>query len=163
MLFHALRLLVPALWLGLIIGISVIETPLKFQAPGITLPIGLGIGRIVFTAMNIVEGVFAIILLIAVFVSRPRLTEWLLSLAVVGVLAAKALIIRPALGTTTDAVMEGTSAGGSGMHVVYVAAEGVLIVLLVWLMIATARSLLRHPQRGSSPDDAAADADAAER
>ena len=51
----AARLVLPALWLGLIIGISLIEAPLKFQAPGITIPLGLGIGRLVFTAMNIVE------------------------------------------------------------------------------------------------------------
>ena len=29
-----LRLIVPALWMGLIIGLSFIETPLKFLAPG---------------------------------------------------------------------------------------------------------------------------------
>ena len=31
-------------WLGLVAGISLIEAPLKFRAPGITLALGLGIG-----------------------------------------------------------------------------------------------------------------------
>ena len=57
MLTRAARLVLPAVWLGLIIGISLIETPLKFQAPGMTIPLGLGIGRLVFAAMNIAEAV----------------------------------------------------------------------------------------------------------
>ncbi len=31
-------------WFGLTLGLSFIETPLKFQAPGVTLTIGLAIG-----------------------------------------------------------------------------------------------------------------------
>lgn len=42
------QVLAPALWLGLVIGISFIEAPLKFTALGITIPLGLGIGRLVF-------------------------------------------------------------------------------------------------------------------
>ncbi|MEM0967027.1 MAG: hypothetical protein AAGJ81_12845 [Verrucomicrobiota bacterium] len=45
-------LFVPGVWLGLVIGISFLEAPLKFQAPGITLELGLGIGRLVFGALN---------------------------------------------------------------------------------------------------------------
>src|SRR5699024_11214387 len=62
---RAMMLILPAIWIGLIIGISFIEAPLKFTAPGITIPLGLGIGRRVFLAMNIVEVVVAIVLLIA--------------------------------------------------------------------------------------------------
>lgn len=159
---RALRLIIPALWLGLIIGISLIEAPLKFQAPGITIPLGLGIGRLVFGAMNIVEAILAVALLVSMVFARPKRTEWLLGLAAAAVLAAKALIIRPLMHGTTDAVVAGTSEGGSSLHYFYIAADGILIVLLVWLTAATARSLLgraAHP----SPDDAAAQADAAER
>ncbi|TFI15770.1 hypothetical protein E4A41_15285, partial [Micrococcus endophyticus] len=56
---------VPAVWLGLLVGISLIEAPLKFTAPGITIPLGLGIGRRVFFAMNLVEVVLAVVLLVA--------------------------------------------------------------------------------------------------
>ena len=143
MAFRALRLLIPALWLGLIIGISLIEAPLKFQAPGITIPLGLGIGRLVFGVMNIVEAVFALVLLVAMVFARPPRTEWLLGLAVTAVLALKALIIRPVMQQTTDAVIEGTSAGGSNMHLFYIAADGILILLLIGLTIATSRTLLR--------------------
>ncbi|MBQ0896551.1 hypothetical protein KBX37_26255 [Micromonospora sp. U56] len=49
------QLAVPILWLGMVIAISLIEAPLKFRAPGVSLPIGLGIGRLVFRALNAVE------------------------------------------------------------------------------------------------------------
>src|SRR5664279_3321230 len=39
-------------WLGMVLAISFLEAPLKFRAPGITLPLGLGIGRLVFRALN---------------------------------------------------------------------------------------------------------------
>src|SRR5699024_12458385 len=50
---RAMMLIIPDMWIGLIIGISFIAAPLKFTAPGITIPLGLGIGRRVFLAMNI--------------------------------------------------------------------------------------------------------------
>ena len=39
-------------WLGTVLGISFLEAPLKFRAPGVTLPIGLGIGRLVFDSIQ---------------------------------------------------------------------------------------------------------------
>ena len=43
------------IWLGMVLAISFLEAPLKFRAPGVDIPIGLGIGRIVFRALNRVE------------------------------------------------------------------------------------------------------------
>ncbi|WP_373865557.1 MULTISPECIES: hypothetical protein [Pseudonocardia] len=42
-------------WVGMVLAISFIEAPLKFRAPGITTVLGLGIGRLVFRALNIAE------------------------------------------------------------------------------------------------------------
>lgn len=39
-------------WLGMVLAVSFLETPLKFRAPGITVPLGLGIGRLVFRALT---------------------------------------------------------------------------------------------------------------
>jgi len=39
----------------MVVAISFIETPLKFRAPGVTLQIGLGIGRLVFRVLNVCE------------------------------------------------------------------------------------------------------------
>lgn len=142
MLTRAARLILPAVWLGLIIGISLIEAPLKFQAPGITIPLGLGIGRLVFGAMNLVEAVIAACLLTAVLAGRAPRPERILVIVITVVLALKALVVRPLMQGTTDAVVAGESTGGSGMHYLYIAADGLLIVGLVALLVLAARAVL---------------------
>lgn len=42
-------------WTGMVLGISFLETPVKFTAPSVTLPIGLDVGLHVFGAFNKVE------------------------------------------------------------------------------------------------------------
>ena len=57
-------------WLGMVLAISFLEAPLKFRAPNVTLQIGLGIGRLVFRALNTVEVGFALVIL-AIVVAGP--------------------------------------------------------------------------------------------
>jgi len=148
---RAMVLFIPAIWLGLIIGISFIEAPLKFTAPGITIPLGLGIGRRVFFAMNIVEVVLGIALIIAMFSlwRNHRLQElpnfnkmrfW--SIITIVLLLAKTVVIRPLLAAHSDRVLEGSFEGGSTTHYYYVGAEVLLFVALIMLMVAAMRGLL---------------------
>src|SRR5699024_3198490 len=111
---RAMMLIIPAIWLGLIIGISFIEAPLKFTAPGITIPLGLGIGRRVFLAMNVTEIVLAVILVLALIKlwrshrSQPLAAFQQIraySFVAVGLLAIKTVIIRPILAIESDAVL----------------------------------------------------------
>lgn len=148
---RALLLAVPGVWLGLLVGISLIEAPLKFTAPGITIPLGLGIGRRVFFAMNLVEAVLAVVLLVALAKSlgRPReLTApgpgrlWLGGLTAAGLLAVKAVFIRPFLNRRTDMVLAGVDDGGSLWHYAYVAVDGLLILTVIALIVLAARHLL---------------------
>lgn len=47
-------------WCGCVTAISFLEAWLKFRAPGVTVPIGLGVGRLVFAALNKLEWALAI-------------------------------------------------------------------------------------------------------
>ena len=67
----AIAVAVTFVWLGMVLAISFLEAPLKFRAPNVTLQIGLGIGRLVFRALNSVEVVFAIVVLLAIVASPP--------------------------------------------------------------------------------------------
>ena len=58
------------IWLGMVLAISFLEAPLKFRAPGITVQLGLGIGRLVFRALNTCEAVLAAVALGAVLLGR---------------------------------------------------------------------------------------------
>ena len=46
---------------------------MKFSVPGITLPLGLGIGRVVFRALKTVEVVLAAVLATQTVLLRPRM------------------------------------------------------------------------------------------
>lgn len=145
-IFLALRLVLPSIWIGLIIAIDLIEAPLKFQAPGITIPLGLGIGRLVFLAMNIVEVVIAVLLAIALWKPRADRRAWTLFGALALTLGIKVLVIRPWLSQYTNAVLEGTSEGGSLAHYFYIAADAVIAVLLVWFLVSQVRRILPREQ-----------------
>ncbi|MGB0437686.1 MAG: hypothetical protein ACPGIJ_12045, partial [Mycobacterium sp.] len=58
-------------WLGMVLAISFVEAPLKFRAPGVTLKIGLGIGRLVFRALNTMEVLLALTIIVAAVTDTP--------------------------------------------------------------------------------------------
>ena len=64
------------LWIGFVCAISFMEAWLKFRAPGISVPLGLGIGRLVFNALNKVELVFALIVIINIFYNTSEILKW---------------------------------------------------------------------------------------
>lgn len=133
------RLLVPAIWMGLLIGISFIEAPLKFTAPGITIPLGLGIGQLVFTAMNYVEMALFVVLVLSSVKRGVDQRFWTLIAGLGVVLAAKVVVIRPLLAQRTDAVLAGLESGGSITHYFYIAADGIIFVLLIMALVMGAR------------------------
>jgi hypothetical protein len=137
------RLILPAVWLGLIVGISLIEAPLKFQAPGITIPLGLGIGRLVFGAMNVLEIVIFLAWLAASLGRRLGRGYVGLVAAIGAVLALKVFAIRPPLNQRTDRVLAGLDDGGSIWHYLYIAADGLLLVLLAGALVLGVRRWVR--------------------
>ncbi|HSA51543.1 MAG TPA: hypothetical protein VLH10_15725 [Yinghuangia sp.] len=122
-------------WLGMVLGISFLEAPLKFRAPGVTIPIGLGIGRIVFRALNIAEAVLAVAVIAAVATGGPSTAVVVLTAAAVAVLFGQLAFIRPGLNKRSNAVLAGEDPAlrRSRAHLYYVAAEIVKVLLLVAL------------------------------
>ncbi|CAG7611366.1 hypothetical protein ACFPZL_13695 [Leucobacter soli] len=146
------RLVLPVLWFGMVAAIGFIEAPLKFQAPGITIPLGLGIGRLVFAALNAVEGLLLVALILvslwprAARLARARLA-WLAGLAALFVV--KIALVRPPLNARTDLVLAGADPGQSPWHYVYIACDLLTLALLVVLAMQAARSIRRLANGGS--------------
>ena len=118
------------LWLGMVLAISFVEAPLKFRAPGVTLPIGLGIGRLVFRALNTVEVALAAGVgagLLAGSCGTAAATAYGVAAAA---LAAQLLAVRPALTRRSDAVLAGADGPRSHAHLWYVGLELVKVVAL---------------------------------
>jgi len=118
-------------WLGMVLAISFLEAPLKFRAPGVSIQIGLGIGRLVFRALNAIELFLASVLAIAVLSDVPS-TRVVLSGAVSAfALVVQVAVVRPVLTRRSDRVLAGEDVPRSAGHYWYVALEAVKVVALV--------------------------------
>ena len=117
-------------WLGMVLAISFMEAPLKFRAPGVTLALGLGIGRVVFAALNRVE-----VVLLAAMGTATVLGPHPPGLVAAGAVVAVALVVqltvvRPLLTRRSNRVLRGEQATRSRAHHAYIALEVVKALAL---------------------------------
>jgi hypothetical protein len=122
------------IWLGMVLAISFLEAPLKFRAPGVTVQLGLGIGRLVFRALNTCEAVLASVVVIALVIGRPSTGVIAAALVAIGALLIQVGLVRPALTRRSDAVLADPSQAATGRshaHYVYVVFEVVKVVALL--------------------------------
>ena len=133
----AVSVAVVFVWLGMVLAISFLEAPLKFRAPGVTVRIGLGIGRLVFRALNGVEAIFALALVVTAAVAAGSagsgLTAGVIIAGAVGVatLVAQLTLVRPRLNRRSDRILAGEDAPRSRGHLAYVGLEAVKVVALL--------------------------------
>ena len=130
---QGVALAVPFVWLGMVLAISFLEAPLKFRAPGITLPLGLGIGRLVFRALNLAEIGLAALLTLVFVALRPSGPAWTLLAAAWLLLAVQVGVLRPRLDRRALALIAGRTPPPSRQHLAYIALEAAKIPLLAVL------------------------------
>ena len=118
-------------WLGMVVAISFLETPLKFRAPGVSIPIGLGIGRLVFRALNTVEAVLAAVLVVTMVVGSLATTALVAGILVVGILAVQIGLVRPRLTKRSDRVLAGEDVPRSHAHLAFIVLECAKVVALI--------------------------------
>jgi hypothetical protein len=118
-------------WFGMVIAISFLETPLKFRAPGITVPLGLGIGRLVFKALNIAESALAVLLLAALATGHVNVRGWVPAVIAAACLIVQMTVLRPALDRRAAVVITGGEVAPSRLHLGYVAVEVIKVFALI--------------------------------
>lgn len=117
-------------WLGMVLAISFLEAPLKFRAPDVTLRIGLGIGRLVFRALNVCELILAVVVTLALFTTAHSVGIDAAFIVAVGTLGVQTVLVRPLLARRTAEVLAGREGGRSRAHWVYVVLDVVKVVAL---------------------------------
>jgi hypothetical protein len=138
--------ILPAIWLGAVCAIAV-EAQLKFKAPGITRELGLGIGKLVFTALNRAEIGIAIVLGFAlIFFSAGRLSRIFFGFLAI-ILGTQTFWLMPALIGRIDAIISGNPPPESSLHIAYVVLEIVKILLLLMLSISVNWPAKMHHER----------------
>jgi hypothetical protein len=127
----AITVAVTFVWLGMVLAISFLEAPLKFRAPNVTLQIGLGIGRLVFRALNTIEVAFALVI-VAILAVDPLPARIAAAFCVaIAALAIQLLAVRPRLTRRSDQVLAGLEAPRSRGHYAYLGLEVVKVVALL--------------------------------
>lgn len=135
--------LAAALWLGLVIGVSFVATPVKFQAPSLDLPTALDVGRVTFALANKVEWGMWVLLGGSILLARRRRdgVGWgLLGL----ILAAQTFWLLPILDERVGRIIAGLTVAPAPHHHIYVALEGLKALTLIILIAIS----LRRPVRG---------------
>ena len=119
-------------WVGMVVGVSLIATPARFTAGSITRPIALDVGRAVFTALNKVEFLALVLLLIVVRVSGRSATLWAACGALALIVVAQGAWLIPELAARTDIILAGGEPPPSYAHAIYSTLELAKIGILVF-------------------------------
>ncbi len=113
------------------LAISFLEAPLKFRAPGVTLAMGLGIGRLVFRALNVCELLLAVVISLSLFTHDTSIATDVAFTVAVSSLLIQTVLIRPFLSRRTAAVLAGDEGPRSVAHYLYVGFEVAKVVALI--------------------------------
>jgi hypothetical protein len=116
-------------WAGGAITGNMIAAPAKFQAPSLTLPVALDVGRAQFFWIGMAESACACALLLLLIAAR-RLRSWPLA-AALALFALQQVWIMPLLDARTLAVIAGQPVPVSSLHLMYVVCEILKISCLI--------------------------------
>ncbi len=124
-------------WFGMTAGISMLATPLRFSTPTVTRSVALDLGRVVFSALNTVEFVALIILLIIVRISHLARRWWWMPVLLALILVAQSTWLLPELTERAQQVAAGIEPPASIAHAAYSTLELAKLSLLLALGFAT--------------------------
>jgi len=124
---HLLHAALSFIWLGLVLGISFLESWVKFRAELITRTIGLDVGRNVFHALNRVEVLLALMTFLlgikgcSVAPSNSLITS--VTFAPVAIVTLQVLWLQPKLDARARTIIKGGTPPAHWTHQVYVLLE----------------------------------------
>lgn len=129
-------------WIGFVCAISFLEAWLKFRAPGVTVSTGLSIGKLVFHALNKIEWVFAVVVIVGTLMNSSHIfsVSNIALLIVVTILIVQTLHLLPALDRRADQYINKEPTGPSALHIWFVISE----VAKVTGLFITAVSLFKR-------------------
>lgn len=120
-------------WLGLVIAVSFLETPLKFQVPEMTLPIALELGKTMFGISTNIQLGLMILVFFNFFLNPSKLNKFIIF---AGVLLALILVLEkfwmlPILDARADVLATGKGLPPTPLHNYFIYAECIKAILLL--------------------------------
>lgn len=122
--------IISLLWAGMILGISFLESWVKFRAPSLTRQVGLDVGRTVFAMFSKIQnGIFITMVVISVIV-WIAIREWILIGGIGIILLLQFFWLLPQLNSRAAIIIAGGEPASSYAHVLYGILEMLKLVLL---------------------------------
>lgn len=129
---YGLAIAATFIWIGFLGAISFMEAWLKFRAPGVSLSVGLGIGKLVFGALNKVEIALMILILLNIFFAKGNLFRggYLFFFIPLVIVLLQTFWALPALDKLANLVINNQPLPSSSVHIYYVAMEVAKLICL---------------------------------
>jgi hypothetical protein len=108
------------IWIGFILSISFMEAWVKFRAVSLDLPTALDVGQHVFGALNMVERLFSVFLLIVIFYKFTDKVIVTAGLVIFTFIVAQSGYLLPELNEHTQLIMQGMEPEKSSVHKMYI-------------------------------------------
>lgn len=129
-MFTQLIAIIVFLWAGMILGISFLESWAKFHAPSLTKPVGLDVGRTIFTYFHRVQtGLALLVITLSVFAS-VSFEIYLMLGGFILILCIQSIWLLPRLNERVSIIIAGGQPPSSFTHAFYGIVEIVKFILL---------------------------------
>jgi hypothetical protein len=131
------------LWAGVLIGVSFLAAPAKFNAPTLTLPVAMDVGRQEFGTLNLAEILLAVAALALAAYARVERTIWLGLAIAAAVIALQGLWLLPVLDARAEMIIQVETPPSAPWHTLYIAIEVLKLLALLalgWLALWRPRS-----------------------
>lgn len=122
-------------WAGFVSSISFMEAWLKFRAKGVTLEIGLSIGKKIFTSLNHVEWIFLLLYAFpGIYLLKFNIElRTILTLLILIILFLQTFFVLPPLNHRVDLILNGQKPAKSFLHLYFGSLEILKVIILIWL------------------------------
>lgn len=118
------------IWIGFILSISFMEAWVKFRAESLDLPTALDVGRHVFSALNGVERVFSVFLMVVVFYRYTDKIIVATGVLIFTFIVAQSGYLLPELNENAQLIIQGMQPEKSSVHMMYGVMEVLKLVAL---------------------------------
>ena len=120
-------------WFGVLLSISFLETPIKFFVPGMTLPVALELGKIMFGISTWIQ--FAILFLIVLnfILSKKECTKMMVIVIVIlaFILFLEKFWMLPILDARADLLASGKAVPPTTLHDYFIYTESTKLALVL--------------------------------
>jgi hypothetical protein len=123
--------MISLLWAGMILGISFLESWVKFRAPSLTKAVGLDVGRTVFHSFHKVQCILFFIIIVTCLSTDMMPADWLMLSMLAIMLIIQILWLFPMLNRQVTIILAGGNSVITHEHTSYGIVEITKFLMLV--------------------------------